>query len=127
MPLKCPIARAAYMKQYLIDNPRKKRPEYMHKHYLKIKETNREARKAARDKYAKSPKGIKNNKVTGWRTAGIIDEDLNAVYDYYILETNCMICNKEYKNSKDRCLDHHHQEGYIRYICCNFCNVHVVG
>ena len=54
----------------------------------------------------------------------MIDEDLSAVYDYLIKETNCMICFKEYKDSQDRCLDHDHETGEIRYICCQNCNGH---
>ena len=126
MPLKCPIKRAAYNKQYLANNP-VDRSSYLHKYYLKTKETKRESRKACRLKYAKTPKGIKSARLNSWRIAGVIDGDISAVYDYYKLETNCMICNKEYKNTKDRCLDHNHETGEIRYICCNYCNVHVVG
>ena len=73
-------------------------------------------------KYQQSPVGIKSRRISVWKSQGIIDEDLHAVYDYYIDQTHCMICFKEYKNSKDRCLDHDHETGEIRYICCQNCN-----
>jgi hypothetical protein len=79
--------------------------------------------KEVKKKYTSSPKGQKSNRINNWKFMGIIDEDLSAVYDYMLDETNCMICFKEYKNTKDRCLDHDHETGEIRYICCNNCNV----
>jgi hypothetical protein len=79
-----------------------------------------------RKKYTISPKGIKSHRIYNWKRQGIIDEDLSAVYDYYIEQTHCMICLKEYKNNKDRCLDHDHETGEIRYICCNKCNRHLL-
>ena len=91
------------------------------------RQDNKEARQELNNLYRKTPSGKKSIRITKWKSIGIIDEDLGAVYDYYILETNCMICNKKYKGSEDRCLDHHHLEGYIRYICCQYCNLHVVG
>ena len=72
--------------------------------------------------YDQSPAGKKSMRIYKWKSQGIIDEDLSAVYDYLIKETNCMICFKPYKDSKDRCLDHDHETGEIRYICCNNCN-----
>jgi hypothetical protein len=83
-------------------------------------------RKAQHKKYQQSPAGIKSMRISLWKSQGIIDEDLGAVYDNLIKETNCMICFKEYKNSKDRCLDHDHETGEIRYICCNYCNRHLL-
>ena len=76
--------------------------------------------------YRYSPAGIKTSKVSSWKSQGMIDEDLHAVYDYYLKETNCMVCLEEFKNSRDKCLDHDHETGEIRYICCNYCNRHVI-
>tara|TARA_R110002110_G_scaffold367699_1_gene577504 strand:- start:263 stop:751 length:489 start_codon:yes stop_codon:yes gene_type:complete len=80
--------------------------------------------KEQRKNYDQSPAGKKSNRISHWKSIGIIDEDLGAVYDYLIKETHCMICFKEYKDSQDRCLDHDHDTGEIRYICCQNCNVH---
>ena len=81
-------------------------------------------RKEQYKKYQQSPAGIKSMRISLWKSQGIIDEDLGAVYEYYIKETHCMVCFKEYKDTKDRCLDHDHETGKIRYICCRKCNTH---
>jgi len=111
-------------KEYALKNKEKisiRRKE----HYLKNKEKIQKYKK----EYNQSPEGIKNHKISGWRLAGIIDEDFSSLYDYLIKETNCMICLKPYTSSRDRCLDHDHSitdEPNVRYICCNRCNVSVV-
>ena len=111
---------------------------YSRKHYNNNKQreiervkkynaNHKEARAIYDKEYKSSPNGKKVNMISHWKSIGIIDEDLDAVYDYYVKETNCMICLKEYKNSSDRCLDHDHESGEIRYICCQYCNLYVVG
>ena len=103
--------------------------EYRDNHKGKAKEYNKEYRdnhkgkaKEYNKEYRQTPKGKKGKIISDWKQYGIIDEDLDAVYDYYIKQTECMICLKEYKNTRDRCLDHNHESGEIRYICCRNCN-----
>ena len=98
--------------------------EYMKAYNKKYYENNKEKETIRRKEYRQTPSGIKSNIIGGWKRLGIIDEDLDAVYDYYIKQTNCWICLKEYKNCFDRCLDHDHTTGEIRYICCQKCNSH---
>jgi hypothetical protein len=51
------------------------------------------------------------------------DEDFELfIYPKYIYATNCELCNKKFKNTKDRQLDHNHETGEIRNIVCNSCN-----
>ena len=79
--------------------------------------------------YRKTTIGKKNQRINEWKCRGIIDADLGAVYDYYVKQTHCMICKKEYKNTRDRHLDHEHSitdDDNIRYICCNRCNTYIV-
>ena len=69
-----------------------------------------------------------------WKSRGVIVENNNwrGLYDYFITQTNCWICDKVYNkdNTMDRrCLDHDHDlfdEPNIRYICCHYCNLHIV-
>ena len=72
--------------------------------------------------------------ISQWKERGVIveDDDFDSLYDYFITQTNCWICNKVYNkdNVMDRrCLDHDHDlldEPNIRYICCHYCNLHIV-
>ena len=67
-----------------------------------------------------------------WKRQGIIDDDWDGLYDYFIKETNCMICDKIYNTNivnDKRCLDHDHDlldEPNVRYICCAYCNLHII-
>tara|TARA_R110001583_G_scaffold180189_1_gene337199 strand:- start:223 stop:522 length:300 start_codon:yes stop_codon:yes gene_type:complete len=75
----------------------------------------------------KTPEAKKSNKLKSWKFIGVIDADISSVYDYYITQTHCWICDIKYTKNNYRCLDHNHDTGEIRYICCKNCNVHVVG
>ena len=68
--------------------------------------------------------------IAKWKYRGIIDSDFKALYDYFIQQTHCWICNKRYSEKMGydkRVLDHCHETGEVRYICCNGCNIHVVS
>ena len=122
-----PFNKKEWSKQYNITNREKKKEwskQYNITNREKLKENQKIWRKDNPEKYHK------RNTIDGWIRQGIIDGDLSSVYDYSITQTHCCICNKEYKNSKDRHLDHDHDElvnDNIRYICCSVCNRWVVG
>tara|TARA_R110000772_G_C12925930_1_gene399081 strand:+ start:85 stop:486 length:402 start_codon:yes stop_codon:yes gene_type:complete len=64
-------------------------------------------------------------RIANWKARGMIDDDFDDLYEYMLNETHCMVCLKEYKNTKDRHVDHDHDikdEPNVRYICCNICN-----
>jgi len=120
--------REGYKKSYL---ERKDNPEYKEYLYNKLKNW----RKKNPQKYKEQQltyNGKKNLAISKWRWRGIIDPDFKSVYDYFITQTNCWICDKEYNkvNKMDlRCLDHDHDltdEPNIRYICCGYCNLHLL-
>ena len=80
--------------------------------------------------YNKTPKGIKNIKISKWKHSGIIDNDFDLLFDTYLNETHCWICGKKFILNKmyhGKCLDHDHKTGEPRYICCGYCNLKVLN
>ena len=108
-----------WKKQYYENN--KEKINAIHKEYRennkeKIKEHNQtEARK-------------KPNRIRNWKHAGVISEDFESLYEYFINCKNCEECNVELTVDKrmtptTRCLDHDHETNLFRNVLCNLCNV----
>tara|TARA_R110000824_G_scaffold9008_1_gene40716 strand:- start:39 stop:491 length:453 start_codon:yes stop_codon:yes gene_type:complete len=64
-----------------------------------------------------------------WKQGGLIwssEEEFEEIYQRYFESTHCELCNKPYKNSKDRNMDHIHlidnKFGWFRNIVCTSCN-----
>jgi len=73
------------------------------------------------------PLGKNHKKYTKskWKIYGVIfkdDEDFQKIYLRCIHSTNCELCGKQYKTSKERHLDHDHETGEFRNIVCRKCN-----
>lgn len=105
---------------------RKKRldPKYVENERIKDKEykdKNREIINQKRREYGKTPQGRKNDILSMWKCRGVKDDDLANIYEDYLLETNCWICGHDFSKYK-KCLDHCHETGEVRYICCQKCN-----
>jgi len=51
-------------------------------------------------------------------------EEFEILYYRYIYLTHCELplCNKEFKDSKDRHMDHNHKTGEFRNFICSTCN-----
>ena len=109
----------------LTDERRKINRKITHKKY-------RDANKEKRKQYKKNNPKIYI--ISQWKQRGVIveDNDWDGLYNYFITQTNCMICDKVY--NKDivmdrRCLDHDHNlldQPNIRYICCWYCNLKII-
>ena len=65
----------------------------------------------------------KSQTIYKWKKRGLICDDYNALYETYIKTMECQHCNKAFKKSSDRCLDHNHETGLFRKIVCHRCNV----
>ena len=64
----------------------------------------------------------KSNTISNWKKRGVIYHNLDELYEIYINTMNCMWCQKEFKSTRDRHLDHSHETGEFRLIVCNSCN-----
>ena len=111
---------------------REENKEAIAKKEKKYREENREAINLKKKEWReRNPeKDHKSNTISLWRGRGVEDEDFDLLYDVYLKETNCWICCKKFNKIKKydfKCLDHNHSTGEARYICCHYCNLHVVG
>jgi len=66
----------------------------------------------------------KTSKRCQWKKRGlkITDEEFETMYKRYIYSTHCELCNKEFKNSLDRQMEHNHETSEFRNIVCCSCN-----
>ena len=127
-----------YMKQYYLDNIDKKK-QYRKDNIEKIKiqkqeyyQNNKEKFKQYREdnkeyikEYKKSDKGVKSDRLSCWRSRGLISEDYDKIYERFILTEECDNCGillDEDPNTR-KCMDHSHTTGEFRNILCNLCNV----
>tara|TARA_R110002020_G_scaffold456775_1_gene673432 strand:- start:139 stop:450 length:312 start_codon:yes stop_codon:yes gene_type:complete len=85
---------------------REKKKEYMRVYYLKHGAKTRET-----------------TAISNWIKRGVKTKNLKDIYHKkYIPATHCEACNKEFINTRDRCLDHDHTTGKFRQIICQKCN-----
>lgn len=108
--------------------------EYKKQYYLKNKERLKKLNEEWKIKnpnynkeYFKTDKGKKSNRINTWKNYGVIHNDFNQLYDYYINCKNCEECKIEliegnYGNNK-KVLDHDHDTGIFRNVLCHTCNV----
>jgi len=105
---------------------KERRKEYM-KQYYKENKKYQEMSKNCGKEYRQTEQGKKSQRIHNWKKTGVICDDFNKLYDYYINCWNCEECNIELiegcYGANKRCLDHNHKTGKFRNIVCNTCNV----
>tara|TARA_R110000772_G_scaffold25718_2_gene66839 strand:- start:12015 stop:12314 length:300 start_codon:yes stop_codon:yes gene_type:complete len=93
--------------------------EYHKKYYLENKKKKQE--------YYKSPEGIKTRNISKWKHRGVLSDDYDKLYEYYLSINNCELCNCELNlcNKSLKCLDHDHNTGGFRNVLCKGCNTKI--
>ena len=115
-----PKDRKEYMKEYKLKNKEKltlQRKEYYQKNKEKIISYQKEYRKD-------NPECKKRETIYDWKRRGLICEDYDKLYDYYLSVEECENCGIELNLDKGtrKCMDHCHDTGEFRNILCNYCN-----
>lgn len=64
----------------------------------------------------------KSIRISNWKRKGVEDTDFDLLHEVYDKQTHCWICGHKYKHTMERSLDHCHETGECRYICCISCN-----
>ena len=103
------------------ENNKEKRAEYMKKY----REKNREKLIQYDKNYRLTEIGLKRERIKNWKTSGIISEDYDKLYEYYLSVNECENCGIELNQDDPtrKCLDHDHSTGLFRNILCNYCNL----
>ena len=61
-----------------------------------------------------------------WNMRGVVSDNYDDLYDYYMKTKNCELCSIELTIGKrtktSKCLDHCHETGQFRNIVCHSCN-----
>ena len=110
-------------KQYNIDNPRD-RTAYMKQYLLDNKEKiSAQAKQWRVDNH-------RQNTIRQWITQSkVIHDDYDALYDEYLLATNCNICDVLLTTGEicktNKVMDHCHTTGKFRQFLCRMCNWHL--
>ena len=112
----------AYIKQWQINN-RNKVNKNSRERYAKDKIAFKNNTMKWRDKNIL--KFNKTNTLYNWKKYGIISNDWDKTYQYYINCTHCEWCDEPFDKSANRCLDHDHNindDVNIRGVLCRGCN-----
>ena len=97
---------------------KKKQERYKRYHATdKFKETTK--------RYRNGYLGKKSRMKAKWVSRGVKlrpDETWDDLFCMWYISTNCMICDKDITSNNHKCLDHDHNTGFTRSICCKKCN-----
>jgi len=123
-----------YNKKYYVDNT-EKRKEQNKQYYVENRQKRKEQKKQwnidNRELVKEKNKQyniVNHEKITilNWKRIGLIELEgvytYESLYEYYVSINECEVCNKKFKNSRDRCMDHSHTTNIFRWVLCRNCN-----
>lgn len=132
-----PFDEKAYQKKYR-ETHREEKLAYNRKYYQENKERMKaDARKyhhehlEERKAYVRTLARKKIQRICKWRSYGLkYDGSFDDLHDRYEATQYCELCNHHFtgdnKNNYDRkVVEHDHLSGYVRWICCQRCNLKV--
>ena len=113
----------AEQKKVYRENNKEQIKEYKKEWYENNKQKICEQKKV----YNETEDGKKLNRINNWKQRGVISEDFDALYEYYLKIINCENCDVELVEgnvaANRRVLDHSHTTGLFRNVLCNSCNI----
>ena len=116
--------RKEYMKEYRLKN--KEKLTLQNKEYKKeYRKNNKEKLTLKMREYRKdNPECKKRETIYDWKRRGLICEDYDKLYEYYLSIYECQNCGFQLNQdlSTRKCMDHCHNTGQFRQILCNYCN-----
>mgnify|MGYP003657070537 CR=1 FL=1 len=126
MPYKNPEDKKKHDKEYYLKN--KERIQQRTKLYFiqnreKILDKSKEYYKNNIE-YYKSEEMIKKSRISKWKSRGLITEDIDKLYEYYLSIEECEHCGilLDEDEATRKCMDHSHTTGQFRNILCKTCN-----
>jgi len=122
-----------YHRQYYLKNKEKlinKQKEYYKNNQEKVINNQKEYYKNNRNErlnYCKTDNGRKSCRISNWKKMGVLSDDYNKLYDYYLSVKECENCGVDlvegHFGANKKCLDHNHNTGEFRNVLCNTCNI----
>ena len=108
-------------------NNKEKQKERNRLYYQNNKEKENERHRAYSKAYYQTEQGKKRYRIGKWKAYGVICENFDNLYDYFINCKDCEHCGIELTVDKrstatTRCLDHCHKTGEFRNVLCHSCN-----
>ena len=72
--------------------------------------------------HRQTPAGKKLETIRSWKKYGMIHDNYDQLYEDYLACFRCEICEKNFKSTLDRHMDHDHDTGKFRWFLCCSCN-----
>ena len=100
--------------------------EAQRKNHAEYRKNNKEKIRENYAEYRKTPKGLKKNRIAGWKYAGLKEskERMEEIYERWLNTTECDCCKEPITEGKaSKVMDHCHKTGKFRNILCHNCNI----